>query len=97
MLVHGGYNNHPTPTWFHDLWILQPQQSNSDLEQQPQTITTWSRLDTTKEHPSKPSARYSHTLVGLANKPIFYLFGGDDGGHQQHPTSYEMGAYLNDV
>ena len=100
MLVHGGYNNHLTPSWFHDLWMLQPEQSNSNLEQtqQPQAITTWvwSRLDTTKEQP-KPSARYSHTLVGLANQPIFYLFGGDDGGHQQHPQSYEMGAYLNDV
>jgi hypothetical protein len=95
LVIHGGYNNDLEPTWFDDLWLVQQRENK---------LWFWSKVKTSLLPNEYPSARYSHTLVNLATEPAatstrntFYLFGGDDGGHNLTPKSYQFGKFYNDV
>ena len=101
MLIHGGYYNIGGPQWLDDTWCFIKRGST----------WSWNQLDF-PQHANKPAARYSHTLVNLnmhhpslgvgstsdVFSDVFYLFGGDDGGHSiPNQKGYAVGHYYNDL
>ena len=87
LLIHGGYSNNPSPTWYHDLWVLFV---DSLGEGQWKEVP----IDITQPY---PKARYSHTLTA-AHGGRFILFGGDDGGSSTTSSqSYAWGSYFEDL